>query len=194
MYPILIGPPGSGKGTQAELLANRLHVPHISGGDLLRATAVQAGEQAAVIRAKLDNGEIITDSFVMALIESRLSQPDCRDGAVLDGCVRTSEQAVALDRIISDRKGVISVIVLHLSDQVAAARLAARFSAVAAGQGQRSDDAGAVIPKRQLLYKSITEPVIDYYRTRSPVIDIDGDQPILAVHDQIMRGLGLERV
>jgi adenylate kinase len=194
MYPILIGPPGSGKGTQAELLANRLHVPHISGGDLLRATAVQAGEQAAVIRAKLDSGEIITDSFVMALIESRLSQPDCGDGAVLDGCVRTSEQAVALDRIISDRKGIIRVIVLHLSNQVAAARLAARFSTVAAGHGQRSDDAGTVIPKRQLLYKSITEPVIDYYRARSPVIDINGDQPILVVHDQIMRGLGLERV
>jgi adenylate kinase len=191
MYPIFIGPPGSGKGTQAGLLARRLHVPHISAGDLLRATSAQSGPQAAVVRAKLDSGEIITDSFVMALIESRLGLPDCRDGAALDGCVRTPEQAVILDRIIAARKGVVRVIVLHLSDQVAAARLAARSATGGTGQSERPDDAVTVIPKRQQLYKAVTEPVTDYYRARSPVIDIDGDQPIMVIHDQIIRGLGL---
>jgi adenylate kinase len=202
MYPMFIGTPGAGKGTQARLLAQRLHVPHISAGNLLRATAARGGHQAAVIGAKLDSGEIITDSFVMALIESRLSQPDCVLGAVLDGCVRTLEQAVALDRIIADRGGVIRVIVLHLSDRVAGARLAARSSLAAirpsadtqhsARHSQRSDDDATVIPKRQLLYKSITEPIIDYYRARSPVIDIDADQPIMVIHAQIIQALGLE--
>lgn len=186
MYPMFVGPPGAGKGTQAELLAQRLRVPHISAGDLLRATVARGGRQAASIRAKLDNGEIITDSFVMALIESRLSQPDCALGAVLDGCVRTMEQAAALDRIIADRGGVIRVIVLRLSDRVAAERLAARSS--------RSDDEVSVIPTRQFLYKSVTAPVVDYYRARSTVIDIDGDQPVMAIHEQIIRGLGLEHV
>ena len=100
MYPMFFGPPGAGKGTQAELLSRRLHIPHVSGGGLLRAVAAQGGSSAATIREQLASGEIITDSFVMDLIAARLNQPDCTGGAILDGCVRTLEQAEKLDEIM----------------------------------------------------------------------------------------------
>jgi len=196
MYPMFVGPPGSGKGTQAELLARRLQLPHISAGALLRAAAAQQGSDIAGIRDKLANGEIIKDPFVMELIASRLSQPDCAAGAILDGCVRTLEQAVELDDIMAPRGGITHVIVLHVPDRVAAARLVGRYPSPETGEqgyagDRRSDDTAIVIPKRQFFYRTVTAPVIEYYRARMRVIDINGDQPISAVHQQIALTLGL---
>jgi adenylate kinase len=203
MYPMFFGPPGAGKGTQAELLSRRLHIPHVSGGGLLRAVAAQGGSSAATIREQLASGEIITDSFVMDLIASRLNQPDCASGAILDGCVRTLEQAEKLDEIMASRGGITHIILLRLPDRVAAARLASRCTSAegreSTGARQdspalwtawaRSDDTTAIIPKRQFLYRTITEPIIDYYRARFVIIDIDGDQPIPIVHEQIVQSL-----
>ena len=131
----------------------------------------------------------------MDIISSRLSEPDCAAGAVLDGCVRTLEQAVQLNEITASCGGVKCVIVLRVSDRVAALRLMNRdFNAEAPGlehaPSQRADDSAAVIPKRQFLYWNVTEPVIDYYRSRATVIDINGDQLVSVVHLQIIDALG----
>lgn len=197
MYLMFIGPPGAGKGTQADLLARRLQLPHISAGNLLRVAAAQDGPRAVLIRQKIADGEIIKDTFVMDLISSRLSEPDCAVGAILDGCVRTVEQAVQLNKITASYGGDITcVIVLQVSDRVAAVRLMNRHSdAGASGSehalGQRADDSTAVIPKRQYLYRTVTEPVIDYYRSCTTVIDINGNQPVSVVHEEIIAALGL---
>jgi adenylate kinase len=196
MYLMLMGPPGAGKGTQADLLARRLLLPHISAGNLLRAAAAQDGPRAVLIRQMQADGEIITDAFVMDLISSRLSRPDCAAGAILDGCVRTLEQAVQLDKIVAHHGGINQVLVLRVSDRVAAVRLENRRSNAEPPESgrppaHRTDDSAGVIPKRQFLYRTITEPVVDYYRSRTRALDIDGDQSISVVHEQIIAALDL---
>src|SRR5690348_1957565 len=105
IYPLLVGPPGSGKGTQAELLATVLLLPRISAGDLLRDAASHDGEFANSIRTRLDAGNIIEDDFVLQMVDRRLDEFDCEHGAILDGCVRTLHQAITLDKLMAKRGG-----------------------------------------------------------------------------------------
>ena len=210
MYFLFTGPPGAGKGTQAELLSLYTGLPLVSGGDLLRAAASGNGIFAAKIKRRLDNGEIITEPFVMDLIEHRLSRQDCGRGAILDGCVRTKDQAIALDRITRSRGGITAVILLDLPDNVATARLAIRqttsppdrqeacvdVSRLAAPRSQegatpyrRPDDHAQIIPKRQFLYKQVTGQAIEHYRNHARLIELDGTQPIAKIHQCILRAL-----
>jgi adenylate kinase len=202
MYLLFIGPPGAGKGTQAELLSLYTDLPLVSGGDLLRAAAEGEGIFAARIKARLDNGEIITDPFVMDLLMRRLRQEDCRNGAILDGCVRTRDQAVALDRILSQRGGITAVILLTLADDIAAARLLARRADLRAGiavpqarrqtaHHPRPDDREQIIPKRLMLYREVTTPAIEYYRDQASLVELDGTEPISEIHQSILRALNL---
>ncbi|MFW5815228.1 MAG: adenylate kinase [Wenzhouxiangella sp.] len=170
MRIVLLGPPGSGKGTQAARLTDLLKVPHISTGDLLRA-AVKAGTPLGLqAKAAMDAGELVSDELMLSLIEERLSQPDIANGYILDGYPRNLAQAEALDAVLS-RIGqpVDKALALTVDEEQIVQRLAKR----AAEEG-RSDDTEEVVRKRLAVYREQTAPVIGYYAKRGLLVEVDG--------------------
>ena len=181
MRIVLLGPPGSGKGTQAARLKDRLNVPHISTGDLLRA-AVKAGTPLGLqAKAAMDAGELVSDELMLGLIEERLGQDDIAAGYILDGYPRNLAQAEALDTVL-DRLGqpVDKALALTVDEEQIVQRLAKR----AAEEG-RSDDTEEVVRNRLAVYREQTAPVTGYYDERSLLVEVDGMGEI----DEITRRL-----
>ncbi|MEE4639070.1 MAG: adenylate kinase [Wenzhouxiangella sp.] len=170
MRIVLLGPPGSGKGTQAARLKDLLNVPHISTGDLLRA-AVKAGTPLGLqAKAAMDAGELVSDELMLDLIEERLGQDDIANGYILDGYPRNLAQAEALDAVLS-RIGqpVDKALALTVDEEQIVKRLAKR----AAEEG-RSDDTEEVVRNRLGVYRAQTAPVIGYYAERGLLVEVDG--------------------
>ncbi|TVS13583.1 MAG: adenylate kinase [Wenzhouxiangella sp.] len=185
MRIILLGPPGSGKGTQAALLKQRLSVPHISTGDLLRA-AVKAGTPLGLkAKAAMDAGDLVSDELVLGLIEERLGQPDIADGYILDGFPRNLAQAEALDALL-DRLGqpVEKALELTVDEEQIVQRLARR----AAEEG-RSDDTEDVVRNRLSVYHQQTAPVTGYYADRNLLVRVDGMGSIEAINQRLVDAL-----
>ena len=172
---VLFGPPGAGKGTQADRLAQRLKVPKICTGDMLRKAVHDCSRIGALVHETLQRGGLVGDDLMIALVGERLEQPDTTKGCVLDGFPRTLPQAAALDALLADRGHVMVVALVVHSDEVIR-RLA--------GRG-RFDDEACVIRERLAVYAKDTEPVLEYYRRRSAVTILDGNQPMDAVTDAI---------
>ena len=202
---ILLGPPGSGKGTQAKLLAERINAPHISTGDILRAAkGTELGDRASEY---MNRGELVPDSILIAMVEDRLAKPDCASGCILDGYPRTIPQADALNRILSEQDLRIDLVInIEVPDDRLITRLSARrvcecgatyqltFNPPQA-EGvcdlcggalyQRDDDTEESVRNRLLVYKRETQPLIDYYENLGLLTTIDGGGSIKEISGEI---------
>ncbi|MCC6889771.1 MAG: adenylate kinase [Hyphomicrobiales bacterium] len=183
MRLILLGPPGAGKGTQAQRLVERHGIVQLSTGDMLRA-AVKAGT-AIGQRAKdiMEAGALVPDEVVVAIVADRIDEPDARNGFILDGFPRTVPQAVALDKMLK-QKGLTldGVIELRVDAQALQSRIENRIrEAKARGEPLRADDDPAVLKRRIDAYNEQTAPLVDYYRWQGSLKTVDGMQPIEAV-------------
>jgi adenylate kinase len=172
MLVVFIGPPGAGKGTQASRLCDYLNVPHLSTGDMLRQAkqdGTPLGKQAS---AYMDRGSLVPDQLVVEIVGDRLEQPDCKAGCLLDGFPRTLAQAQALDEYLSQHAGCIDfVLELRVDEQELIQRLLGRAQE---SDQPRSDDSPEAIPHRLEVYRSQTEPLLEYYRQRNLLHSIDG--------------------
>lgn len=167
---ILLGPPGSGKGTQAQTLADLWQVPHISTGDLLRtAVASQAG-LGTEAQSYMDRGELVPDRIVIAMIQERLGQPDAKQGWILDGFPRNVAQANSLTSLLEVINQAYDCTVnLDVPDQVLIARML--------GRG-RQDDNETTIRRRLEVYREQTLPLIHFYRDRQRLLNINGNAEV----------------
>ncbi len=207
---IFLGAPGAGKGTQAREMANRLGIPHVSTGDMLRE-AVRAGSPLPeAVRARMAAGELVTDEVVCALVEERTRRPDCANGFILDGFPRTLAQAEFVDRMLAERgQGSPLVVNLEIDRDLILKRLTGRRTCPVCGRIynlyfnpprrdevcdvdgsfllQRADDQEAAIRQRLMAYEKETQPLKAYYRERNLLRDVDGNGSRAAISDEILR-------
>ncbi len=167
---LLLGPPGAGKGTQAQRLRARLGIPQISTGEILRAAQAAGtalGRQATAI---MERGELVPDDVVIRLVEERLAQPDAQKGFILDGFPRTLEQARALDTLLAKLGlGLERCVAIQLDEEELVDRLVKRSQLE-----HRTDDDEPTIRKRMEVYRERTAPLIAYYRSRGALAEVDG--------------------
>lgn len=186
MIVLLFGPPGSGKGTQAARVANRLRIPHVATGDILRAEVAMGSELGREVKPIIDSGALVPDELVVRVIESRLRQPDAASGAVLDGFPRTLPQAEALDAMLARRHSQVDGVVPL---QVPEAELFARMRRRAREEG-RDDDTPETFERRLQVYRRETEPVLDHYRSAGArIAAVNGVGPIEEVTERVHRAL-----
>jgi adenylate kinase len=189
MRLILLGPPGAGKGTQAQRLVKKYGIVQLSTGDMLRA-AVGAGTPIG-LRAKdiMARGELVPDDMVVAIVADRIDQPDAKKGFILDGFPRTVPQAVALDRMLSVKGMKLDgVIELKVDANILHKRIANRVAeAKAAGAALRDDDNPDVLRTRIEAYRAQTAPLVDYYRWQGALKSVNGMAPIAEVAGAIDR-------
>jgi adenylate kinase len=187
MRIVLLGPPGSGKGTQAEFLVEKLKLPHISTGELLRSAAKAGTELGQKAKMIIDRGDLVSDEIMLGLITERLSLDDVKNGFILDGYPRNINQAKALDKIL-DRQGQSMVEVLHidLDAELVVQRIAGR-----AAQEHRSDDVEEVVRNRLRIYTEQTAPVVEYYAARGVLSRVLGDGTAEEVFQRIMSVLSM---
>ena len=180
MNVILFGPPGAGKGTQAQILEQTHGLPQLSTGEMLRAAIASGTELGKKSKAVLDAGELVPDHVVIAIIADRYDAPDCARGAVFDGFPRTIPQAEALDRMLAERgKQIDRVIELKVDDAVLIGRAEQRAkSTIAAGGRPRSDDTPETLKNRLAVYYKNTAPLLKFYRDQGKVVSVDGMAPI----------------
>ncbi|PBB22655.1 MULTISPECIES: adenylate kinase [unclassified Mesorhizobium] len=187
MRLILLGPPGAGKGTQAQRLVDKHGIPQLSTGDMLRA-AVQAGSEVGKrAKAVMDAGELVSDAIVNAIVAERIDQADCAKGFILDGYPRTLVQADAVESMLSQRGiGLDTVIELVVDDRALVGRIVKRAEdAKAAGQPVRKDDNPAVFEERLREYYKKTAPLTGYYYAKGKLKTVDGMASIDAVTAEI---------
>ena len=174
---LLLGPPGSGKGTQADLLCKALRIPHISTGAMLRDHVARGTDLGTRAKAIMDVGDLVSDEIVVGMVQERLAEPDAACGYLLDGFPRTLAQAEALDAVIGT--GALDAIVVL---EVAESELVTR--ALARG---RSDDTAETVANRFAVYRSQTEPLIEFYgKTGRTVVAVDGVGEITDVLSRIV--------
>jgi adenylate kinase len=185
MRVVFLGPPGSGKGTQAKLLASRLGVPAISTGEILRAAVLERKPLGLQAKAIMDTGELVSDDLMVALIQERTQEADARDGFILDGFPRTIAQAGALEAMLTATGQSLSgVLNLSVPEPLLVDRMAGRAAAES-----RSDDVPSTVRERLRVYREKTAPLVDYYRQRDLLADVDGVGSISEVSDRIDRAL-----
>ncbi len=183
MRLILLGPPGAGKGTQAQRLVEKHGIPQLSTGDMLRA-AVQAGTEVGKrAKAVMDAGELVSDAIVNAIVAERIDQPDCAKGFILDGYPRTLVQADAVEAMLAERGLELdAVIEFVVDDKALVGRIVKRAEeAKAAGQPVRKDDNPEVFEERLREYYKKTAPLIGYYYAKGMLKTVDGMADIDAV-------------
>jgi adenylate kinase len=192
MRLILLGPPGAGKGTQAQRLVEKHGIVQLSTGDLLRAAA-KAGTPVG-LRAKdiMDRGELVSDDVVVAIVSDRIDQPDARKGFILDGFPRTVPQAVALGRMLKEKGLKLDAVVeLKVDPGILLKRIENRIAeANARGETLRSDDDPEKLKRRVEIYHEQTAPLVDYYRLEGALKTVDGMASIPEVAGAIDRALG----
>lgn len=185
MNILLLGPQGSGKGTQAQRIAASYGLPHIATGDMLRQAIAAGTELGKRVKPILERGELVPDELMIEVIRERLAQDDVQDGFVLDGFPRTIEQAEALDRMLREiDKTPTIVLLLEVPEDECVKRLMKR-----AEQENRTDDTPDAIRTRLALYREKTEPLVEYYRAQGNLVAIHGDRPVDEVFDEIQQAL-----
>ena len=188
MRIILLGPPGAGKGTQSERIVGRFGIPQLSTGDMLRA-AVAAGTPVGLqAKSIMESGGLVPDPVVVGIVADRIEEADAKRGFILDGFPRTVEQAIALDRMLSDKGLSLSTVVEFKVDEDAlVGRIAKRAEETAArGQPVRKDDTPEVFKTRLQAYRQQTAPLSAYYAKTGMLRTIDGMKPIDTVTDEVM--------
>lgn len=187
MRLILLGPPGAGKGTQAERIVAGFGIPQLSTGDMLRE-AVELGTKTGVhAKEIMERGDLVPDDLVVSVVADRLDHPDAANGFILDGFPRTLAQAEALDKELYQRGlRLDAVLELRVDKSVLIDRVKTRAQQTAArGEVVRSDDTPEVCERRLDIYRAQTAPVIDHYRSQGLLTSIDGLQPIEAVAEDL---------
>lgn len=213
-YFVLLGPPGAGKGTQAEAISEKLGLPHISSGDIFRENLknkTRLGEHAAQY---INKGELVPDDVTIAMIRERLSRPDCDNGALLDGFPRTPAQAEALSEMLAGlQRRVNAVPYISVPEHVLIERLTGRWTCRAAGHifhekynppsqpgrcdfdgselYQREDDKVETVTRRIRVFLEQTEPLIDYYHQRDLLVEVDGTKSIDEVTKDLLLALSV---
>jgi adenylate kinase len=206
---VLLGAPGAGKGTQAKFLHERTGFPHISSGDIFRENLQKQTELGKLAQGYMTRGELVPDDVTIAMIRDRLSQPDCEKGVILDGFPRTVPQAKALDALLGEigLGEVKKVPYVKVSEKALVDRLSGRWSCKLNGHVyhalfnppkkagicdidgselfQREDDKSETVQRRIRVYFEQTAPLIEYYRAKNVLIEIDGEGPI----DQVTKTL-----
>ena len=204
MKLIFLGPPGAGKGTQAERIAERYQIAHISTGDMLRAEIRNATPLGAEAKAYIDRGALVPDSVIIGMVEKRIQAADCKNGFLLDGFPRTTAQADALAAIVD----IDAVVDIEVPFERLVARISGRRMCPDCGAAyhvttysaetcakcggklyQRDDDREETVQNRLVVYEEKTAPLIAYYRERGKLLVVDGDAPIDTVTDSIVKGL-----
>jgi adenylate kinase len=192
MRLILLGPPGAGKGTQAQRLVHRYSIVQLSTGEMLRAAVAAetpVGRQAKDIMA---SGSLVPDEMVIGIISDRLDQPDMKNGFILDGFPRTVPQAEALDELLKKKHMKLDAVVeLRVNESALLSRVETRVAEMRArGEDVRIDDTPEVLSKRLASYRALTEPLIHYYSERRKLLTVDGMMTIEHVTREINRILG----
>jgi adenylate kinase len=211
-YIVLLGPPGVGKGTQAKILSERTGLAHISSGDLFRENLKNQTELGKLAQTYMSKGDLVPDGVTIAMIKDRLGRADCAAGAILDGFPRTPAQAEALEAMLADFKGRVDLVpVISAPRDVLIERLSNRWTCrenghifnmksnppKAAGKCdfdgselyQRDDDRAGTVSKRIDIYTEQTSPLIEYYRDRGKLVEINGMQSIEQVTQALMSAL-----
>ena len=209
MKLVFLGPPGAGKGTQADKVCAEVKIPHISTGDLLRTAIRQETPIGISAKSFIDKGQLVPDSVVIEMVKERLSEDDCKEGFLLDGFPRTSAQAVALDAELSKLgRPLDAALLIDVDPEVIVARLTSRrmcrdcgyIGSAADGDAcpkcggemyQRDDDNEATVRNRLDVYETSTSPLIDYYRGCELLVTIDGDRDPNVVYADVKEALDL---
>ena len=187
MNLLVLGPQGSGKGTQAARLSADHGIPHVATGDMFRAAIAAGTELGRRVGPILAAGELVPDELTVALIRERLSQPDARGGFVLDGFPRTLEQAEELDAMLAEiGRSLDAVLFFDIPDEVAVERLVIR-----AEQEGREDDQPDVIARRLAIYHELTEPVVERYRATGTLVPLHASRTVGEVAAEIAEALEL---
>ncbi len=211
-YLVLLGPPGAGKGTQAQIISKSLGLPHISSGDIFRENLKNKTELGKQAEGFINRGALVPDGLTIAMIRERLSRPDCKDGALLDGFPRTPPQAEALDSILKEFDGQVDAVpYIKVDEKELVERLSGRWTCVAKGHVfhekfnpprdhgicdydgsilyQREDDKPETVINRIRVYFEQTEPLITYYRQKGLLLEVDGAKPIDEVSEELLNVL-----
>jgi adenylate kinase len=182
---LLLGPQGSGKGTQGRLISAEYGVPHIATGDMLRAAVAEGSELGRQAEPLLIAGQLVPDEIMIGIIRERLAQEDARLGFVLDGIPRTARQAEELDAMLDEIGRPLRIVFeLQLSEGVSLERLRLR-----AEQEGRTDDTPEAIRTRLRLYREQTEPLVEYYRARGILVGIDAGRSVEEIFAEIQKAL-----
>jgi adenylate kinase len=195
MRLILLGPPGAGKGTQAQHLVAKYGLVQLSTGDMLRA-AVKAGTPLGrQVQDIMARGALVPDDIVQEIVGQRIEQPDARKGFILDGFPRTVPQAVALDRMLAERGlSLDAVVELRVDEEALKRRIESRIAAMKAqGEPLRDDDSPEVLHRRLAAYRDQTAPLITYYKLQGVLRSVDGMAPIAQVTaaiEKLLAGAG----
>lgn len=187
MRLILLGPPGAGKGTQAQRLVERHGIPQLSTGDMLRAAVANGTEVGRRAKAIMDAGQLVSDDVVNQIVSDRIDEPDCRKGFILDGFPRTVAQAEALSAMLGEKgQKLDAVIELKVDESALVERMKKRVAdTIAAGGTVRADDNAESFTKRLEEYRQKTAPLSAYYRRTGELVTIDGMQDMDAVTHEI---------
>ncbi len=208
MNLILLGAPGAGKGTQAKMISEKYGIPQISTGDMLREAVAKGTELGKKAKEYMDRGELVPDEVVIGIVRERLQQPDCSKGFILDGFPRTIAQAEALDKMLDELGMKIDAVInIAVPEEEVVKRIVNRRTCRKCGAVyhliynppkednkcdkcggelyQRDDDKEETVRERYRVYKENTEPLIDYYRKKGVLYDVDGTKDINGVWEEI---------
>ena len=211
-YIVLLGPPGAGKGTQAQLISKTLGLPHISSGDIFRENLKNETDLGKLAQEYMGRGELVPDDVTIAMIRERLARQDCSEGALLDGFPRTPAQAKALSEILADwNESIDCVPYITVDPQILIERLSGRWTCPTCGYiyhekynppqkagicdkdgsvlYQRDDDKSETVKRRIDVYLEQTLPLITYYRDLGLLAEIDGTLPIDAVTEKLLAAI-----
>ena len=211
-YIVLLGPPGAGKGTQAQAISKKLGLPHISSGDIFRENLKNQTDLGKLAKGFIDRGELVPDDVTIAMIRDRLSRADCKPGALLDGFPRTPAQADALAEMLAGFAGRVNAVpYIKVAEDVLIERLTGRWTCRAQGHVfhtkfnppqkagvcdvdgselyQRDDDKAETVINRIQVYFQQTRPLIEYYQKAGLLLEVDGKQPIEQVTADLLAAL-----
>ena len=208
-FIVLLGPPGAGKGTQAEIISEKFGLPHVSTGDLFRENLKKMTELGKLAQTYMSRGELVPDDVTIAMVRERLSRSDCKKGALLDGFPRTPSQADALTNMLKEFKSAVNLVpYIFVPDELLIERLGGRWTCRSAGHVfhqkynpprmpgvcdldgselyQRDDDKPETVMNRIKVYNDQTTPLIEYYQKLNLLVRVDGTKPIEDVSAELV--------